>query len=141
MNGNVKYIFFVLFLAFQSCQNINSKSIEIAKTNEKCNAQLLSGLKYNFGQITSGTVLPYTIKIRNGGKCKLMLKEVLSSSAITSTFQNEIVLPDSTARVLISYNTRGKLGDQQEEISILTSASDIPLKVKFNVFLVLFPMR
>jgi hypothetical protein len=71
----------------------------------------------------------------------LRLDDVSADSAIVSKWKGISVPADSTAKIEISYDTRGKLGDQDEDILIHTSASDDPIKVQIKGFVVLFPMR
>lgn len=131
----------VLLLGLGSCQEIGRRTFRSDQEGAHSTARLLSASHYNFGQVTTGTLVSHVIIIKNVGEGDLRLDDVSADSAIVSKWKGISVPADSTAKIEISYDTRGKLGDQDEDILIHTSASDDPIKVQIKGFVVLFPMR
>lgn len=131
----------ILFLSLGSCRGLVDSIVRFAGSDLKTSVQLISAPEYNFGQVTTGATIPYTVVLKNVGTGELRLRSVLSDNAISATWDRRPIYPDSTAEIEFVYNTKGKLGIQEEEIRILTTEGEEPVKVKFKGFIVLFPMR
>lgn len=84
---------------------------------------------YEFGELIEGPQATHEFKFTNTGKEPLVLSNVHASCGCTTpSWPKEPILPGTDAKILVTYNTQGRVGPFTKSITI-NSNSDQPNKV------------
>ncbi len=80
---------------------------------------------FNFGTITEGESVSYTYKFKNTGKSNLIIRKIKASCGCTATqLDNNTIAPGETGSITVTFNSRGKKGQQNKSISVTTNDPD-----------------
>ncbi len=97
---------------------------------DRANAAVLGVDKYEavFGSILAGDKVKTQFKIMNVGKSPLILRKVDSSSeALTVKLSDTTIEPNMRATLDVVFDTSGKKGYQNQQITLITNAPDLPV--------------
>lgn len=102
---------------------------------DKTNAAVLGVDKFEsqFDATLAGDKVKTQFKIMNIGKSPLILRRVdTSSDALNVKLSDTIIAPNSQAKLDVIFNTSGKQGYQNQQVTIITNAPDFPV-VNFRI--------
>ncbi len=103
--------------------------------NDRVNAAVLGVDKYEavFGSTLAGDKVKTQFKIMNVGKSPLILRKVDSSSeSLTVKLSDTTIVPNTQAILDVVFDTSGKKGYQNQQITLITNAPDLPV-VNFRI--------
>ena len=107
------FSFFVLALAFQA-QVQQSGPVITFKENSK-----------DFGDITQGQQVAHTFVLTNTGTQPLIISNVAATCGCTvPSWPKEPVAPGKSAEIKVSFNSAGKVGQQNSVVRIYSNASE-----------------
>jgi len=122
----------ILSLAIVSCKEnaaskIKNVNLEIAKERDAIIS--LGGAivefdktEFNFGTINEGDVIDGTFKITNVGKVDLLILSAKASCGCTvPSWPKEAIKPGESADLKFSFNSRGKVGNNNKSITLKTN--------------------
>ena len=79
---------------------------------------------YTFGEIGEGPQVTHEFKFSNPGKEPLVLSNVRASCGCTTpSWPKEPILPGKDAVILVTYNTKGRIGPFTKSITITSNAA------------------
>jgi len=88
---------------------------------------------HDFGTLIEGEIVSYTFKFYNNGDGPLLIKSASASCGCTVPgYSKEPTPPGDEGKVVVEFNTRGKLGTNHKTISI-RSNSNPPVTI-LNIF-------
>jgi hypothetical protein len=94
-------------------------------------------LVHDFGAVTEGDSLKHTFIIKNEGSGPLVLDRVQTSCGCTvAEIKNKEIAPGATGQLDVTFNTKGRPGDQNKIITVLSNDAATPrlnLTVKAKV--------
>ncbi|TND05061.1 MAG: hypothetical protein FD123_3681 [Bacteroidetes bacterium] len=91
------------------------------------NAPVLSldKTEYNFGTIKQGEVATYTLSFKNTGKSPLLITHIQTPCGCTTpVWPKDPINPGKAAKIEISFNSAGKMGDQTKVLQIQSNNKD-----------------
>lgn len=89
---------------------------------------------HDFGDIPQGKVVETTFVLTNTTKDTLVIENVQGScGCIASKWNNNPILPNETASILVKFDPKGKTGKQYKSLSVYTSMGAYYLGVNANV--------
>jgi hypothetical protein len=95
-------------------------------------------VEHDFGKVIQGEIVSYAFKFRNTGKSDLVIANVSATCGCTaSDYPRTPVRPGEEGKVEVSFNSSGKQGFQNKELTIAanTQPSNIQLTIKAIVFI------
>lgn len=88
---------------------------------------------HDFGSLIEGEIVSYTFKFSNKGDGPLLIKSASASCGCTvPSYSKEPTLPGDEGKIVVEFDTRGKLGTNHKTISI-RSNSNPPVTI-LNIF-------
>jgi hypothetical protein len=91
---------------------------------------------YEFGNIKQGATVEYEYKFKNTGKEPLIITQAQGSCGCTvPVWPKEPIKRGETGIIKVSFNSAGKMGQQDKTVTITSNASNNPvvLHIKGNV--------
>lgn len=91
---------------------------------------------HDFGRITEGESIAYSFHFRNTGKSDLVISNCSASCGCTvADYPKKRIAPGEEGYVTVSFNSRGKIGQQYQEVTVLSNAqpSRVMLKITAQV--------
>jgi len=93
---------------------------------------------HDFGTITQGTKVAYEFEYTNTGQAPLILSNVQTTCGCTASQWSRTPLPPGkTAKLLATYDSKGKIGRQNKVLSILSNAQNPEERVRLVVTVLL----
>lgn len=90
-----------------------------------------SEMSHDFGDIEQGEKVAYTFEFTNSGDAPIVISNVLTTCGCTaSSWPREPVLPGTSSKIEVSFNSAGKIGHQNKVITIMSNATNNPERVK-----------
>lgn len=139
----------VLLLAFAGCNRGNNGTDNIgvdiihipataSGTDESGAMPVISfdNNMHDFGRITEGESIAYSFHFRNTGKSDLVISNCSASCGCTvADYPKKRIAPGEEGYVTVSFNSRGKMGQQYQEVTVLSNAqpSRVMLKITAQV--------
>jgi|AntAceMinimDraft_17_1070374.scaffolds.fasta_scaffold00162_2 hypothetical protein len=75
---------------------------------------------YDFGSVKTGEKVLYSFVFKNQGKTDLIIRKVKTSCGCTATNPEKTTLkPGESSKINISFNTRGRSGNQHKTITVI----------------------
>ncbi|MDR2927723.1 MAG: DUF1573 domain-containing protein [Cytophagaceae bacterium] len=91
----------------------------------------------DFGDIKKGEKVSHTFKVTNSGKSNLILRKVNASCGCTATQPDKnVIAPNETANITVTFNSAGRNGRQNQSITVLSNdpkKSSMILRITSNV--------
>jgi hypothetical protein len=82
---------------------------------------------YDFGNKPTGQPVKYSFTLSNKGKSDLIIRKVSASCGCTATNPEKTLLkPGETSKIDITFNTEGRVGDQQKSITVISNDPEKP---------------
>ena len=154
----MKNLFSILFISayFASCSGEDDNKIQSA--DEVLNSNKITGSKiyhnpvsadkpisteeaaimsfeevtHDFGKVTEGDLAQHVYKFKNTGKAPLVITNASGSCGCTvPSWPKEPIAPGSGGEIKVSYNSTGKSGREEKEITVL--ANTIPNKTTLRI--------
>ena len=126
-----KFIFLFLIAFVSSCQNdkkINSNLIDNPLTIDGLSKKIkvpqisINSPVFDFGEVNEGEKLEHVFLIKNTGKANLVISSAKTTCGCTvAKFPKEPILPDQQSEIIVVFNTKGKFGEQNKTITLLTN--------------------
>jgi len=94
--------------------------------------------EHDFGDIKEGVVAEYTFKFKNTGNAPIVISNVQASCGCTTPeWPKEPVMPNETAIIKASYNSKSRPGNFFKTITITSNANEPTkvIKIKGNVIM------
>ncbi len=88
---------------------------------------------HNFGRLTEGDTVFHSFSFTNIGTGPIIIKDVLTTCGCTvPNFTKRPIMPGKTGEVDISFDSKGKLGSQNKQLTVLTNGkpSEYTLNIK-----------
>ncbi|WP_420581228.1 DUF1573 domain-containing protein [Reichenbachiella sp.] len=86
---------------------------------------------HDFGDIEQGEKVEYTFEFTNTGDAPVVISNVLTTCGCTaSSWPREPVLPGTSSKIEVSFNSAGKIGHQNKVITIMSNATNNPERIK-----------
>lgn len=78
---------------------------------------------HDFGRITEGESISYSFHFRNTGKSDLVISNCSASCGCTvADYPKGRIAPGAEGYVTVSFNSRGKVGQQYQEVTVVSNA-------------------
>ena len=88
---------------------------------------------HSFGEITDGTQVSHIYKVKNTGNAPLLITKVEASCGCTApSYPDKPVSPGETGEITIAFNSTNRLGSQRKEVTVLSNATQGPVKLTFD---------
>jgi len=88
---------------------------------------------HDFGDITQGEKVSAKFKLKNTGDQPLILQNVLVTCGCTATkWPREPIEAGKTGEIEVSFNSTGKMGQQNKIITIVSNAKETHKRVKIK---------
>lgn len=148
MKKSVTLVLIVLFSVFFSCKKENkqekmpfeiSDKATIAIPEEPKDSVPVDGkypeisfekMEHNFGTIKEDQVVFYTFKFENTGEADLIISRAVGSCGCTvPEFSKDPIKPGETGKIKVSFNPKGKKGDQAKSVAVLCNIKEKMKKV------------
>lgn len=79
----------------------------------------------DFGDITQGDKVEHTFKLENTGNAPLVISNVAATCGCTvPKWPKEPIAPGKTAEIKVSFNSAGKMGQQNSVVRIYSNATE-----------------
>ncbi|MEM7036689.1 MAG: DUF1573 domain-containing protein [Bacteroidota bacterium] len=79
-------------------------------------------VEHDFGKVPQGEMPTAIFPIRNSGKSDLYIRKIYNSCACTSTAASQdTIAPGETAQLLVTFNTRGRIGQEAKEVTVTSN--------------------
>ena len=79
-------------------------------------------INHNFGTVHEGEILSHTFTFSNTGTDTLIVNTRSSCGCTSALLSDAKVLPGSSGKVVVSYNTKGRIGTKKESVFVRTNA-------------------
>jgi hypothetical protein len=136
----------MLLVAFTSCDNAaskinngdnNSSSVELSDVDGDGAPQFsFTEESFDFGTIEEGTVAKHDFKFKNTGDAPLIITNAQGSCGCTvPEWPREPVAPGEEATIHVEFNSQGKPGNNQKEVTLTanTQPNTFVLKISAEV--------
>lgn len=78
---------------------------------------------HDFGRITEGESIAYSFHFRNTGKSDLVISGCNASCGCTvADYPKQRIAPGGEGYITVSFNSRGKMGQQYQEVTVNSNA-------------------
>jgi len=124
---------FASFLGLMSCGNQQKK---VTTDSDGVPKAEFDTLFHDFGSVHQGERVAYTFTLQNQGTANLVIQDVIASCGCTIVqFPTKPIAPQSTADVLVEFDTAGRKGMQYKHILVKTNTpkKQTTLSIKANV--------
>ena len=116
----------VLTLLISTLQFTKGDKVRRSKTN------VVNSLNTCFGKVTEGDLAQHVYKFKNTGKAPLVITNASGSCGCTvPSWPKEPIAPGAGGEIKVSYNSTGKSGREEKEITVL--ANTIPNKTTLRI--------
>src|SRR5690554_3546348 len=79
----------------------------------------------DFGDITQGDKVEHVFKLENTGNAPLIISNVAATCGCTvPSWPKEPIAPGKTAQIKVSFNSAGKIGQQNSVVRIYSNATE-----------------
>lgn len=96
---------------------------------------VLSAYNYDFGVIDSAVQYAGSVTLSNCGDADLLIETVNTGCACTSVqYPTEAISPGKTGVLRFTYDTKGKTGEQNQFVSIITNTDSLVHLLKLTAF-------
>lgn len=86
---------------------------------------------HDFGDIEQGDMVEYVFEFTNTGDAPVVISNVLTTCGCTaSSWPREPIVPGSSSKIEVTFNSAGKIGHQNKVITIMSNATNNPERVK-----------
>lgn len=86
---------------------------------------------HDFGRLTSGEVISYSFHFRNTGNADLVISSCSSSCGCTvADYPRQRIAPGGDGYVVITFNSKGKSGQQYQEVNVFSNAQPSRTQLK-----------
>jgi len=111
-----------------ACNNSNqtSTNLSASTTATPANAPVMKFEKetHDFGKIKTGDKVTYEFKFTNTGKSPLIVKDAIASCGCTKPeWPNKPIKPGESAAIKVTFNSLGKMGLQDKQITITANTN------------------
>lgn len=90
---------------------------------------------HKFDKVEEGPKLQHVYYFTNRGDAPLLITDYkVSCSCTKAKFPLHPVLPNQNDSIIVTFDTKGKIGYQDRTIDIFSSAKNNPEKIRFKVF-------
>lgn len=110
----------------------NPNSAQGYDTSEPMPVMLFDCDMHDFGRITEGESISYSFHFRNSGNSDLVISGCSATCGCTiADYPHGRIAPGDEGYVTVSFNSRGKVGQQYQEVTVSSNAqpSRITLKI------------
>lgn len=126
----MKYILSVAVI-FCLTLSVSAQDAELLTPNPPGPFIKFSEMSHDFGDIEQGDKVEYTFEFTNTGDAPVVISNVLTTCGCTaSSWPREPVLPGTSSKIEVSFNSAGKIGHQNKVITIMSNATNNPERVK-----------
>lgn len=102
--------------------NSSSKAASMQVDSSQVTSVKFDEDKYDFGKVTAGEVVEHEFKFTNTGKFPLIIKSATASCGCTVPSKpEEPVMPGATASINVKFNSEGRKGLQEKNITIIAN--------------------
>ena len=106
-----------------SIENVSNESVSNAESKEAATGPYgvfeFETESHDFGPIKQGDVVEHTFKFKNVGEVPLVITDIKASCGCTTpSWPKEPVAPNEEGEILVKFNSKGKIGLQQKNITI-----------------------
>jgi hypothetical protein len=138
----MKKVVFILFLlpALISCESTDKKSAgataasEENKTVEKTTIEWIDSTTQNLPKVTEGPVVEITYRFKNTGTKPLVIEKVVPGCGCTvPEMPTKPIQPGETDVIKAKFNTQGRQGMQNKDITVTTNTDPAQHTLYFNV--------
>ncbi|TAF66293.1 MAG: DUF1573 domain-containing protein [Cytophagales bacterium] len=78
--------------------------------------------EFNYGDVKKGTIVKHTFKFKNTGNAPLIIQNATASCGCTvPEWSKEPIMPGESGEIKVEFNTDGKSGIQNKEITVYTN--------------------
>ena len=90
--------------------------------------------QHDFGVITDGEVVSHTYRFTYTGKHPLIIRDAVASCGCTvPSYPKEPVAPGASGEIVVSFNSKGRVGLQQKNVMIYSNAQQDAMANGFKV--------
>lgn len=135
-------VFFLFFFGLFFSANLyaqepsseeQAKVVEGAEKNTKAAKIKFEVKTHAFGDIFQGDVVKHTFTFKNEGEAPLVLTNVATTCGCTAPeWTREPVMPGEDGKVVVSFNSAGKMGKQDKVITIFSNASNAQERINIT---------
>ena len=85
---------------------------------------------HDFGTVPEGPLAECDFEFKNVGKEPIVIKEAHGSCGCTvPTWPHDPILPKHKAKIHVTYNTQGRVGQINKDVTITSNASNNPMRL------------
>lgn len=120
-------MFVAAFVAFavQAQEQKSETKTETKKEEVKGPVITFEETSKDFGEITQGTKVEHTFKLKNTGTEVLKISNVAATCGCTvPSWPKKPIAPGETAEIKVTFNSAGKLGNQNSVVRIYSNATE-----------------
>lgn len=127
-------------LAFVGCDNRKSGGSEVATTpttEEPASTEAAAGEEvalaeftfeeksHDFGELNAGDVVTHVFKFTNSGEAPMLIQDIRTTCGCTTPeYTKEPVGPGETGEITVQFNSKGKSGVQNKNITIFANTKN-----------------
>lgn len=101
---------------------INNPESEVNKGDQKP-LMAFDHTVFDFGKLTTGQTFEHTFTFTNRGNAPLIVSSAVSSCGCTvPAYSNEPVMPGKEGKIVVRFDSEGKLGIQERQVTVITNA-------------------
>jgi hypothetical protein len=87
-------------------------------------------MEHDFGKIKEDQIVSYTFRFENTGEADLVISRAVGSCGCTvPEFPKEPIPPGGKGKIKVSFNPKGKKGDQAKSVAVLCNSKEKMEKV------------
>ncbi|MCQ2299103.1 MAG: DUF1573 domain-containing protein [Bacteroidales bacterium] len=88
---------------------------------------------HDFGNLSQGENISYSFKFTNKGNADLVIQNCEATCGCTvADFPREKIAPGETGYVTVSFNSAGKVGQQLQEVTVVSNAQPSRTKIRIQ---------
>ena len=88
---------------------------------------------FNFGKVKEGQKVKHAFRFKNTGQYPLMISDAVASCGCTvPSFSKEPVMPGNEGEVMVEFNTKGRVGTNHKNVTIISNADREKVSVSFE---------